>query len=181
MTTTTTLKPRINSYQKVDLDIHETLYQTSGYEYQILELPLDSGVYQEHQDILLHRALFGLQVYEREEVKAMHWEKKRRIKKVHARTTGILNIWKQELTIKYTTPIFDFILKNTSDRTKNKPGVNFLTNIRDCKDTDPEMENPFTFRELGITKDQIIDKLIEHRILPKHFRELNAPIVKQKT
>lgn len=180
MTKEITLDIDVSVYQKVELGITEELYQDVACSYQILELPHDSGMYNEHQDILLHRALLGLSVYEKTEVKAMHWEKRRRIKRVHTRTTDILNIWKQELIIKYTSPIFDFMIWLVED--KECPEYKaLLTTIRDCKDTDPEMENPFTFRELGITKDQIVDKLIEHRILPKHFRELNAPIVKQTT
>ena len=48
--------------------------------------------YTEAQNFLYKRALFGLKMYKPEEIKAMHWQKRKRIKKVQRRTQDILNL-----------------------------------------------------------------------------------------
>lgn len=164
-------------YQKVEYrDLSEYQYNPAPRQ----PMQYETAKYTTYQNLLYKRALFGLSVYKKEEVRVMYGEKRKRIKRVHAKTQNILNTWKQELTIELTNPIFDFLIASASDAVENRGGVSFIRNMRECNDVDDELENTLTFRDLGISKDQIIDKLIEHRILPYNFRELEAPIVERK-
>ncbi len=62
--------------------------------------------YNEYQNFLYKRALYGMTVYTEEDQKAMHWEKKRRIQAVHEKTQSILNLWKQQIVDKLSSHIF---------------------------------------------------------------------------
>ena len=157
---------KLNEYQHNPVPVQQMEYETAKYT--------------PHQNLLYKRALFGLSVYKKEEVKRMYGQKRKRIKKVHAKTQRILNAWKQELTIELTNPIFDFLIISAKDVGYNEPGLNFIRNMRECNDIDDRLENTLTFRDLGISKDQIINKLIEYKILPYNFREIEAPTTKQK-
>jgi hypothetical protein len=55
----------------------------------------------------------------------------------------------------------------------------------ETEETDPEFKNTLTFKDLGITKDQIVGLFITEGLLPKNFhdlkRDLNAlPRLRQK-
>ena len=65
--------------------------------------------YSEYQNFLYKRALYGLKMYDQDEVKTMHWQKKKRIIKVNKRTQTIINTWKQEITNTYTQAFFEKI------------------------------------------------------------------------
>ena len=47
------------------------------------------------QHFMFKRVLHGLNVYSKEEVSKMHWDKKRRIRKVWQRGQNTINEWKQ--------------------------------------------------------------------------------------
>lgn len=177
-----TLKQHLSETQKKYQLIE--YWKLSEYQHNpepVQQMEYETAKYTSYQNLLYKRALFGLSVYKKEEVKMMYGQKRKRIKKVHAKTQVILNTWKQELTIQLTNPIFDFLIASGLDNTENEGGLNFIRNMRDCNHIDIELENTLSFRDLGISKDQIVDRLIEHRILPYNFRELEEPIVKLKS
>jgi hypothetical protein len=121
--------------------------------------------YSEHQNFLYNRALFGLSIYTPEEVVIMAAEKRKRIIQIHKKTQKILNLWKQEIVNILANKIFTDIFPDT-EITKcfvEKHGIQ----------GDPEYINNMSFKELRITKEHIIAHLIEHKILPKNFNELN--------
>lgn len=122
------------------------------------------------QAMLYNRALYGLAMYTEQEIKEMHWEKRKRIMKVHKRAKSVLNIWKQEITNKITTAFFSAIFPKTEF------AIHFEKTERE---TDPLFVNRLSFRDLGISKAQIILKLIEEAILPPNFYELK-PLTKCK-
>ena len=118
--------------------------------------------YNEHQNFLYKRALFGLNMYTPEEVKAMHWQKRKRIKKVHHRTQTVLNLWKQELMIEKTNRWFEILFPNST----------LTTELLDLySDVDPVFVNRLSFLELGIDKNKVVSKLYEEKILPHDFLE----------
>ena len=45
--------------------------------------------------------------------------------------------------------------------------------LRQTEETDVEFKNTLTFKDLGITKDQVIGLFITEGILPKNFHELD--------
>jgi len=122
--------------------------------------------YNQYQNFLYKRALFGLSIYTPEELQVMHVAKKKRISKVHKRTQEILNSWKQELSHAITSAFLTKFFGKSSfvkEYSEKFAGV-----------TDPEYISTTEFRELGITKDQIIAKLIREKILPHNFYEIKA-------
>lgn len=139
-------------------------YQLEGNDYNgkkynlVVYTPLNN-----HQSMLYNRALFGLSLYTQEEVQEMHWEKRKRIIKVHKRAKSVLNIWKQEITNKITTAFFSAIFPKTEF------AIHFEKTV---SETDEQFINKLSLRDLGISKAQVILKLIEAGILPPNFYEL---------
>lgn len=119
--------------------------------------------YNSYQNFLYNRALSGLRVYEQAELDIMHWDKKKRIIKVHKRTQMLLNIWKQKITIELTNHLF-------RDRFPDSEITQDL--IEKHGEVDPSFVNDIPFKLLKISKDDIVDKLIEEGILPRNFKEL---------
>lgn len=119
-----------------------------------------------YQNLLYNRVMYGLAVFSKEEIEQMHWEKKKRVKKVHVRTKTTLNLWKQEIVNNVFQKFFrpKFINSNCEF---GKEFINLYQN-----DIDPKIETSISFATLGITKKQIISKLIKENILPKNFHEL---------
>jgi len=127
-------------------------------------LHYERDVFNNHQNFLYKRALFGLSMYEPAELELMHWDKKRRISKVHKHAQGILNIWKQQMINKITNEFLDKIFKNS----------NIIKDItgKYGNYTDPAYISTVDFKSIGITKGHIIDKLIIEGVLPYDFYEL---------
>jgi len=117
-----------------------------------------------HQNFLYNRAIYGLSTYSPEEVVIMLPEKRKRIIQIHKKTQKILNLWKQEIVNILANKIFTDIFPNTEF---TKCLVEFYGT-----EGDPEYINNMSFKLLKISKEQIITKLIESKILPKNFNEL---------
>lgn len=120
--------------------------------------------YNEYQNFLYNRALFGLGVYPKEEVAVMHWDKKKRIIKVHKRAQTLINIWKQEIINVLSNHLFTTIFPGT-------PITKELTE-KFGNATDELHVNKMPFRSLNITKVQVVEKFMSVGILPKNFNEL---------
>jgi hypothetical protein len=118
----------------------------------------------EHQNFLYNRALYGLSIYTPQEVVIMLPEKRKRIIRLHKRTQKIINLWKQEIVNILANKIFTDIFPNTEF---TECLVKFYGTVGD-----PEYINNMSFKVLKISKEQIISKLIESKILPKNFNEL---------
>lgn len=116
------------------------------------------------QNFLYKRVMFGLRVYSPEEVTKMNFAKKKRIEKVHLRCQHVLNIWKQQLCNAYTNSIFQSLFPNT------EMGKFFYVKHHDT--VDPSFMNTLNFKDMGITKFQIVDKLLAEGVLPKDFYSL---------
>jgi len=120
--------------------------------------------YSPHQNFLYNRALHGLSIYTPEEVVIMLPEKRKRILKVHKKAQKILNLWKQEVVNIAANKFFTNIFPDTEF---TKCLVEFYGT-----EGDPDYINKMSFKMLQISKEQVIAKLIEHKILPKNFNEL---------
>ena len=131
-----------------------------GFRYQSYE----KDSFNNHQNFLYKRALFGLSMYEPEELKIMHWDKKRRIHKVNKHAQNILNIWKQQIINQITNDILGSLFGN-SRLVKDIVGK--------CGNyTDSRYINTLDFKSLGISKKDIVDKLIVEGVLPVDFYQL---------
>lgn len=133
-------------------------------EHQTEEPYYEQDPYTSYQNFLYRRALFGLSVYSVDEIKVMNSRKKMRIYKVHLRCQRILNIWKQQLINDFTNRLLERIFPG-SENIKI-----FTEEFRDA--TDPEFINEIPFKDLGITKERIIEKLIKEKVLPFNFHSL---------
>ena len=118
--------------------------------------------YSIYQNYLYKRALYGLDALTEKELAITCSKKKQRITNVFKRSQTVLNIYKQKLTIVYTNNIFKNLFPNT-----------YLTqDILMCKETDERFKNTLTFKDLNISKEQIISIFMSEGILPKNFLSL---------
>ena len=120
--------------------------------------------YNSRQNFLYKRALIGVGVYSKEEINEMSNEKLKRINKIHRKTQTILNLWKQEILTSKTNTMIKNVFGNA------KYGL--LIEILDNTFIDKDFICTLSFKDLGITKAQIINRLIVEKILPKNFHEL---------
>jgi len=123
--------------------------------------------YSTYQNYLYKRALYGLEALEEKELATMCSKKKQRILNVYKRAQSVLNVFKQKRTIEYTNAFFKKLFPNS-----------LLTKaLIESSDVDEKFKNTLTFKDLNITKDDIISIFIAEGILPKNFLSLvEAPI-----
>jgi hypothetical protein len=146
------LKQQIRNYQ---LQPGKTYMQYEQDKYSI------------YQNYLYKRALYGLDAINQEELATMCSKKKQRIVNVYKRAQVVLNTFKQKLTIKYSNSLFNILFPN-SNLTKELVNLN---------ETDEKFKNTLTFKDLNISKDDIITIFIAEGVLPKNFLSLTeAPI-----
>lgn len=158
----------MSTYQKVNYDGKLGSYQRYGNKLQRQPLQYEKDPFNSYQNFLYKRALFGLSVYTQEELEKMHSDKKKRVEKVHSRAQSVLNLWKQELagqwTIKLLSSIFwhSELVKEFGEKFGNE--------------TDPGYISKMDFKSLGVSKVDIINKLIQEKILPNNFYQLTENI-----
>lgn len=148
-------------------------YRGSLEEFQLYGSQINGNRYTEYevdpfnqyQNFLYKRALFGLKMYSPEEVADMTAAKKSRILKLHRRSQRVLNIYKQELVNKFTNNLFTKLFPNSSITKALIGELNY---------TDPEFINKMDFKTLGVSKTDIVDRLIIEKILPKNFYDLKS-------
>ena len=133
----------------------------------------EQDAFNAYQNFLYKRAMFGLGVYGKEELEKMRPEKKARIKKVHARCQHVINIWKQQICNELTNKLLSKMFP------KRELAQLFFVKHKDA--TDPGFMNTLNFKDLGISKKQVVDKLILEGVLPKDFYSLkDAPAKEEK-
>jgi len=144
-------------YQKI---VKENNYQvnTQSYKGQVYQV-YEQDPYNANQNFLYKRAMFGLSMYSEEELSKLTEQKKSRIVKLHRRCQNNLNIWKQEISIEWTNKLFRHYFGEHP----------FLKPFFDNTEPDPKFVNKISFKDLGITKDMIIQRLVQQGILPPNF------------
>ena len=124
--------------------------------------------YSTYQNYLYKRALYGLNALEQKELAIMCSKKKQRIINVYKRAQLVLNITKQKATIHYTNLLFKTLF----------PKSPFTQILLTETETDEKFKNTLTFKDLKISKDDIISIFINEGILPKNFLSLiTEPII----
>ena len=127
------------------------------------------------QNELYNRLLRGLSCYTKEELYAMNSNKKNRIKKANIKAQKLINLWKQELMIILSNNLFETldlkenitIVQEDGQHETSKVKLSTLFN-----ETDENFKCTLSFKELGLNKEIIANKLIEHRLLPTDFMSL---------
>ena len=158
----------MSSYQKVNYDGKLGSYQRYGNKLQRQPLQYEKDPFNSYQNFLYKRALFGLAVYTQDELDKMHTDKKKRVEKVHTRAQSLLNLWKQEIAGKCVLDILNKMFWH-SDLVKD-----FTEKFGN--DTDPSYISKMDFKSLGVSKVDIVNKLIQEKILPNNFYQLTGNI-----
>ena len=112
------------------------------------------------QHFLFKRVLHGLNVYSPEEQAKLHWDKKRRIKKVWQRGQREVNAWKQVITAKKVQTIF-----NIFTNTKFGKDINSIP----VDEIDPTYINTVSLKDLNIKYEDLILFYMKKGLLPKNF------------
>lgn len=132
---------------------------TAKYQKIIIE-----KVFNDKQKDLYLKSILGFNAYSKEELTAMSENKKHSISIQYAKTKRILNKWKQEILYKGLDDLLLFLFPNS-------PVIKQMANTTGyLKEYDKK--DDISFEELGISKDQIVSKLMDYGILPKNFYEL---------
>ena len=118
--------------------------------------------YNNYQNHLYKRALYGLSAFTQTELATMCSKKKQRVSKVYMKGQNIINLYKQKITNAYSNFIFKTLFPES-------PLTQFLM---ETEETDVEFKNTLSFKELGISKDQIVNIFVAEGILPKNFHSL---------
>lgn len=118
-----------------------------------------------YQNKLYKQALFGISNYSQEEIKKLSYQEQNKIVKMNRKAQSVLNIWKQELCNNIINSLFKSLFPNspvTKELTEEFGSV-----------VDANYKNFLTFKQLGVSKKEIVIKLIKHDVLPKNFFELS--------
>ena len=132
-------------------------------KYYVPTQEYDENSYNQVQNFLYKQALFGLSIYNKRELAEMPPKEKGKISKLRERTQGELNILKQKLIIERSNALLELF-----------PNSPLAQTILTDDYVDPELENKFSFRDLGIKKEEVISRLCKARILPENFHQINA-------
>ena len=124
----------------------------------------ETDKYSAYQNYLYKRALYGLDSLTQDELAGICSKKKQRILNVYKKAQLVLNKFKQRLTIAYSNQIFETFFPKS-------PITQFL--LADDK-IDEKFKNTLTFKDLNISKDQIISIFMAEGVLPKNFLSLEV-------
>ena len=117
----------------------------------------------QQQHFLFKRVLHGLNVYKPEELEKMHWDKKRRIKRVWRRAQNVINSCKQMVCNKRSNEILK--LFKHSELAKHIVST-------PVDQTDEKFINDMQLKTLGITYEDLIIKFISEGLLPRNYYSL---------
>lgn len=138
----------LNDYQTISKDLVQTVVYS--------ELS-------QQQHFLFKRVLHGLNVYKPEELEKMHWDKKRRVKKVWRRAQRVINNWKQMICNKRSNEILSIFTSSKLAKDIISTPVN---------ETDHNFINNMKLKTLGITYEDLIIKFIAEGLLPNNYYSL---------
>lgn len=114
------------------------------------------------QHFMFKRVLHGLNVYSKEEITSMHWDKKRRIKKVWRRGQNAINQWKQIISNKKLHIFLNVTFGERSSLVKEILDV-------PVTEVDDSYINKASLKDLGITYEDLILRFMSIGLLPKNF------------
>ncbi len=114
------------------------------------------------QQFIYRKALYGLAVYEPHEVKKMHPREKFEIIKVQKRAQHIINVFKIDTMNDWLRGFFGKYFHNSAQAKE------FMSD----KHTSYDEVTNVSFKDLGINKYMIAQKLVEKKVLPMDFFEL---------
>jgi hypothetical protein len=140
-------------------------YQLHGSTNPVMKLKREPHQYtfNTYQNLLYSRALKGLYAYDVEVRKKMHWDKKKRIKRIHKRAQECINLLKQDVINQWCDCLLGDVFKGGN--------ATYMISSEEVA-PDPEFVSTLELKYLGITKPMVIKKFVEQGILPRDFYEL---------
>ena len=108
---------------------------------------------------MFKHVMVGLDMYTPQELYAMNSNKKAKIFKRHKQAQAMLNLWKQELTNTFTIKLLSSLFPKSA----------LIAELNADNSTSTKYTNTLAFKDLGITKTDIINKLIQKNLLPANF------------
>lgn len=123
---------------------------------------LESPVFNKIQQKLYGEAVYGLSYFSTDAVEQMSKSKKLRVLAKYAKAQRILNRWKQEIV---HSKVDSFLMAFFP----NSPITKALV---DTKGYDRQSKECHSFKELGLTQQDVANKLIEVSLLPDNFYQL---------
>jgi len=181
-------------------NLQEVMYQGSNTEKQFASKSFtDYTFMSKTQNEMYKKLIVGLSLYSKEDLYLMNSTKKIKIKKKHKEAQEILNLFKQEKLLEKTNaliPVIDHKLNEANLLTKtNKSAPNSYCHIIKKINIGGSLNEVFTlaslkqilsyqvqpdptflcsmsFKDLGIKKTDIVNKLIDNKLLPINFSEL---------
>ena len=163
------LKTLDQRHQDIQLGLIERRYLYLGIlsEYQTIAKDLKQEIVytrlNPYQHLLFKRVLHGTKIYSKEEVDKMHWDKKRRIRKVWKRAQTAINVWKQTICNKATVGIFEVFYNSQLAKDILKVPIT---------ETDDSYKNKLSFKDLGIRYEDVILFFMGKGLLPKNYLSL---------
>lgn len=116
------------------------------------------------QKDLYSKVVYGFKAYTKEEIQTMSERKKTNVTVTYTKAQRILRNWKQDLT-------FSFVDRFLLAIFPKSPIVSQMCQIKGHL-ADYDKEDEISFKDLGITQEQIVNKLIEFELLPQNFYQL---------
>jgi len=131
--------------------------------YYTPEQQYDTDSYNQVQNFLYKRALFGLNIYNPNEVKELTPKEKFKIISLQHKAVKEMNVLKQQRIIQSTNNILALFTQSTLAQA-----------IIDDNYVNPKLSNKFTFSDLNIKKDQVVARLHKARVLPENFYQIKS-------
>lgn len=169
MFTSQQLKSLKELKQEITINSIERRYMYLGIltEYQLyLKDPKQTIIYTKlnpQQHFLFKRVLHGTNIYDKEELNKMHWDKKRRVTKVWKRAQSEINRWKQSICNGSANSFFKVFYNSTLAKE--------ISDIPPSETCD-EYKNTISFKDLGIKYEDVILFFMGKGLLPKNFLSL---------
>lgn len=149
-------KHRFMPYENVQV---EEIQSKGTVKYQVLEQP----PFNEIQQKLYAEAVYGLSYYSEKDVREMSKSKKLRLLAKYAKAQRVLNRWKQEIVYDRVDSFLLALFPNSA-----------ITKVLvDTKGYDRSSKDPHSFKELGLSPQDVASKLIEEKLLPQNFFQLS--------
>ena len=128
-------------------------------QYQEFEKP----VFNLAQQIIYSEVVYGLKSYTENQLAKLPEVRKQAINQRFNRAQRFLNGWKQEIINK---KVDDFLVSLF-------PKSKIIKHMISVKGHDDTIKQPQSFKSLGISKQNVAEKLVQNRLLPKDFFQIH--------
>lgn len=140
------------------------IYETYKSQKELIQR-LDYTKLNPRQHFLFKRVLHGMNIYKPEDKLKMHWDKRRRIKKVWIKGQNVINEWKQEISNK---KVNDYLISLFG---VDNHIINSIVEVP-ANETIKDYKNKLTLKDLNITYEDLILKFISVGLLPQNYLSL---------